>query len=42
MSDVVTATRFVAEMYENLVAGQDLGQAVTRGRKNRLPASKRS
>ncbi|HJY67141.1 MAG TPA: CHAT domain-containing protein, partial [Streptosporangiaceae bacterium] len=31
---VVTATRFVAEMYENLLAGQELGQAVTRGRKN--------
>ena len=31
---VDTATRFVAEMYENLLAGQELGQAVTRGRKN--------
>ena len=31
---VDTATRFVGEMYENLLAGQELGQAVTRGRKN--------
>jgi len=31
---VATATKFVAEMYENLLAGQELGQAVTRGRKN--------
>jgi hypothetical protein len=31
---VATATRFVAELYENLLAGQELGQAVTRGRKS--------
>jgi tetratricopeptide (TPR) repeat protein len=31
---VVTATKFIAEMYENLLAGLELGQAVTRGRKN--------
>ena len=31
---VVTATKFIKEMYENLLAGQELGQAVTRGRKN--------
>jgi tetratricopeptide (TPR) repeat protein len=30
---VVTATQFIAEMYENLLAGQELGQAVSRGRK---------
>jgi tetratricopeptide (TPR) repeat protein len=31
---VVTATQFIAEMYQNLLSGSELGQAVTRGRKN--------